>query len=233
MKDGCKLEPLSVIRGLVVATSSDQQEGAAYVALAGADRARLSSCFQRVAQIGRKDVKIAVKQSGDITELTMGSDTSFVGWVGKDVLVVSKRGQDKASLVKWMGGKGAFAKSDLARTLAKVNTGTAIWGASDSATELQPGMNLKGGYGTAALAGGSVAIDFHAVMDSAEQATAAAGMANLITAKQATQAPPEIAPLLKAISIAADKDEIRIKANVDEKDLLAAIQHGLVGMGGP
>jgi hypothetical protein len=236
MKDDCKLDPLAVVRGVVVAMSADQEEGAIYLAVSGIDRAKLSSCFQRVAQARHKDAKIAVKQNGDITELTRDSETAYIGWIGKDVIVVSKHGEDRASLVKWMGGKGAFAKSDVAKTLAKVNTGAPIWGAGAIPNELQPGMKLKLGYGAVTTAKGSLAVDFHAVMESADQAIAAADLVNVqldVVKSGNAPVPPDAVALLKTVTVAADKDEVRIKANVDEKDVLTAVQHGLAGLGGP
>jgi hypothetical protein len=226
MKDTCKLDPLSVVRGVVIGMSTDRDDGAVYIALSGVDRAKLSSCFQRVAQARHKDTKVAVKQDGDITELVKGSDSAFIAWVGKDVIAVSLHAQDKASLGKWTGGKGAFAKSELARTLGKVNATAAIWAAGESAKEIEAGITVKGGYGAVTVGNGNVAADVHAMMETAAQATSAASMANkqLDAARQGGQGvPPELAALLKAVMISADKDEVRIKANILEKDLLAIV----------
>jgi hypothetical protein len=226
MKDTCKLDPLSVIRGAVLGMSSDRDDGAVYIALSGVDRTKLSSCFQRVAQARHKDAKVAVKQDGDITELVKGSDSVFIAWVGKDVIAVSLHAQDKASLGKWTGGKGALARSNLGKTLGRVNTAAAIWAAGESPKEIEAGITVKGGYGGVTVSNSNVAADVHAVMETAAQATSAASMANkqLDAAKQGGQSvPPELAALLKTVTILADKDEVRIKANILEKDLLAIV----------
>jgi hypothetical protein len=234
LKDSCKVDPLTAVRGLVVALSSDQKEGAIYVALAGLDRAKLSSCYQRVAQARHKDQKITVKQDGDITELTKDAETVFLGWIGKDVLVVSIHAQDKPSLVKWMGGKGAFVKSDLAKTVGKLNTSMALWAAGEVAKEIAPGVTVKGGYGTVAVGKGSLAADVHAQMENADQATQAASAATMqlgVVTSGAAQLPPEIVTILQTVTVSADKDEVRIKANVAEKDLISLLAQN--GFGGP
>lgn len=234
MKDSCKLDPVAIIQSLVVATTGDGEDGAMYVAVTGVDKARLSACMQAAAQAGDKDAKVSIKHTGNVTEITSGSDTEFFGWVGKDIVVVPFHAKDKPSLLKWMSGKGALARGGLGKTLAKVNTSATIWGAGEGSKEIQPGMNAKGGYGTVTYARGNVIADVHAVMESPAQATsmAAAATQQLDQAKQGTL-PPEFVALLKALTISADKDEVRIRASVVEKDLLGAISFAVNAFGGP
>jgi hypothetical protein len=234
LKDGCKLDPLVIIQGLVVATAGDGEDGAMYVAVQGVDRAKLATCLQAAAKTDDKSAKVEVKNAGNITEVTKGSDTAFFGWAGKDVVVVAFHANDKPSLVKWMGGKGALAKSELGKTLAKVNTAATIWGAAAEPKEIQPGMTARGGYGTVSYAKGNVAADVHAVMETAAQASSMSTMANqqLDEARKGSL-PPEFATLLKAVTVAVEKDEVRIKANVAEKDLLGAIASAMAIFGGP
>jgi hypothetical protein len=225
VKDACKLDPVAIIQGVVVAMSSDQHDGAAYVSFAGVDKAKLSSCIQLITQADHQDVKVTVKQDGNITEVSKGADTAFFGWIGKDVVVVSLHAQDKAALVKWMGGKGALAKSDLGKVVAKVNTSAAIWGATTADKELDAGITVKGGYGTVTYAKGNVAADIHATMASPGDATKMATMtgSQLDAAKQSGQLPPDLNAVLGAITVSADGDQVRIKASVGEKELLGAL----------
>jgi hypothetical protein len=232
IKDSCKIDPLAVIQGIVVASSGEQDDGVMYLAVSGVDRTRLSSCLQSTAQAaapaaapGDKSAKVAIKQTGNITEVSRGSETGYFGWVGKDILVVTFHATDKPSLVKWMGGKGALARSDVGKALAKVNTSAAMWGAGTGTRELQPGMTAKGGYGVVTYAKGQLAADIHAVMETAAQAGSASMMANqqLTLVKATGQVPAEIAPVVQAITVSADNDEVRIKASVAEKDVLGAV----------
>lgn len=241
MKDGCKIDPLAVIQGMVVASSGEQDDGALYLAISGVDRNKLSSCLQITAQsnapaaeAGDKP-KVTIKQTGNITEVSRGSDSGYFGWVGTNVLVVTFHATDKASLTKWMGGKGALTKSDVGKTLARVNTSAAMWGAGTGTKELQPGMTAKGGYGAVTYTKGQLSADIHAVMESAAQAGSASMTANqqLNLVKATGQLPPEIAPVVQGITISADHDEVRIKASVTEKDLLGAVAFAISNFGSP
>ena len=232
IKDICKLDPAVVVSGMVVGMSSDQSEGAAYLALSRLDRTKLSSCLQQVVQAGHKDAKVTVKQEGDLSVITKGSDTAYVGWVGKDVVVVSLHAEDKAMLAKWMGGKGALGKSDVGKALAQVNTAAPVWGAGLGEKELEPGIKLTGGFGAITYAKGNVSADVHAMMGGADQASkfAASATQQLEQLRQVPQVPAALAALAKAVTIVAEKDQIRIKASLPEADLIGALS-GALGAG--
>lgn len=241
MKDGCKIDPLAVVQGIVVASSGEQDDGVIYLAMSGVDRNKLSSCLQTTAQTAAPAAqagdkpKVTIKQTGSITEVSRGSETGYFGWVGKDVLVVTFHATDKPSLTRWMGGKGTLAKSDVSKALAKVNTAAAMWGAGTGTKELQPGMTAKGGYGAVTYAKGQLSADLHAVMENAGQAGSASMTANqqLSLIKSTGQVPAEIAPVIQAITISADNAEVRIKASVAEKDVLGALTFAINNFGSP
>lgn len=233
IKDGCKVDPAGLVQGIVFGGTDGDQDGAMYVAINGTDRAKLSSCLQAAVQADDKDAKVSVKQNGNITEVTRGSDTLYFGWIGKDVLVAPFRAKEKAALTKWMGGKGALAKSDLGKLLAKVNTAATLWAVGLGAKEIQPGIDARGGYGAVTYAKGTVNADLHAMLVSPEQATSLANLAN----QQLDQArngpmPAEFAALIKAITITAAQDEVRVKASMTEKDVMGALAIALGTLGG-
>ncbi|HET7506226.1 MAG TPA: hypothetical protein VFK02_34640 [Kofleriaceae bacterium] len=247
VKDACKIDPLAAMQAVVVATSSDRENGAVYIALAGTDRTRLSTCLQAAAQKHldasdkparpEKQDKVAtvsVKQSGNITELSDGHDTVFLGWSGKDVLIVSLHAQDRPSLVKWMGGKGALVRSELARSIARTNTSATMWGASEVSEQIQDGVTVKGGYGAVKLANGNLDADVHAVMGSAAQATTMATTIHkqIDEARQGGQMPPGLISMLKTVTVAAASDELVVTAHLLEKDLLSVLSMALA-LGGP
>jgi hypothetical protein len=241
LKASCKIDPLVAVQAVVVATASDRDDGAVYLALAGVDRAKFSSCLQQAAQsktdqaAAEKAAKVSVKQDGNITQVTDGTGTAFFGWVGKDVVVVSLHAQDRASLARWMGGKGALARSPIGKAIAKTSTSAALWGAGEETKEIEAGITVKGGYGAVKLASGNLDADVHAMMQTVAQATAMASKANkqLDDARQGGQLPPMIAGLLKAVTIVAVNDEVVLKANVVEKDLVNVLGLALGGLGGP
>jgi hypothetical protein len=251
IKNGCKIDPLAVIQGIVIASSGERDDGAMYLAISGVDRNKLSSCLQTTAQAAAPAAeagdkpgdkpgdkiadkpKVTIKQAGNITEVSRGGESGYFGWVGTNVLVVTFHATDKASLVKWMGGKGALARSDVGKAVTRVNTAAAMWGAGTGTKELQPGMTAKGGYGAVTYVKGQLSADIHAVMDNAGQAGSASMMANqqLSLLKATGQVPAELTPVVQAITVAADNDEVRIKASVAEKDLLGAIAYAIDNFG--
>jgi hypothetical protein len=226
MKADCKIDPLTSVQGAVIAMSDGQREGAAYVALAGLDKAKLSSCLQReMEKNGDKDAKVVIKQDGNITQVTDGKDSMFLGWVSKDVVVVPLTTRDRATVVKWMTGKGAFGKTGVGKTLARVNTSAALWGAGEGNDEFQPGVTVKGGYGSVLFAKGNVDANLHAQAENAAQAKTMADSTQkqLDGARSNPLLPASIAGMLNAVSIATVNDEVVIKAIVVEKDLLGAL----------
>jgi hypothetical protein len=235
LKDTCKIDPLAAVQGLVVALSADQQDGAMYIAISGINRAKLSSCLSLAAQgMGDKNTKISVQQNGNITQVSDGKDTVFIGWAGKDVLIVPIHAEDRSSLLKWMGGKGGLAKSALGKRIAKVNTSATLWGAGEGDKEVQAGVNAKGGYGAATFSKGTLDVDAHAVMENAAQATT---MANTVKQqiddlKQAPQVPPAAVTMLQAVKVTTAKEEVVFKGSVIERDLLSMLALAMSGLGG-
>ncbi|HEX2690837.1 MAG TPA: hypothetical protein VHN14_29695 [Kofleriaceae bacterium] len=236
MKTACKLDPLAAIRSVVIATSGDQEDGAAYIAVTGLDKAKLSSCLAAAGKKDDADAKISIKQDGNITVMTKGDDKAFFAWIGKDVIVVTPHATDKGLLVKWMGGKGALARSDLGKTLAKVNTSAALWGAGEGEKELETGVKAKGGYGAVTFAKGNLDADVHAVMESADQATkmATTMQGQMDALKKAGMGPMQkLGDLAKGVTVTTSSNELVVKGSFVEKDLLEAIVPLLGMMGGP
>ena len=226
VKSTCKVDPVTAVQGLVMAQSGDQEDGAVYLALSGIDRTKLSSCLTAAIQGAAEDktAKVSVKQDGNVTQITMdGKDPKFVGWIGKDVVVVPVHGRDKASVVKWMAGKGALGKTSVARLIAKLNTSAPVWAAADASKEIESGVTAKGAYGTVTFAKGNVDADVHAVMESAAQATTMASSAQKQLDDFKGQLPPPFGGMLKTVTIAPASDEVILKGSFVEKDLLAAL----------
>jgi hypothetical protein len=234
IKAACKTDPVAMMQSAVIATSEDQEHGAVYIALAGIDRARLSSCVQAAAQQqADKDVKVTIKHDGNVMQMSDGTESVFLGWVGKDVLVLPIKAQDRAELVKWTGGKGALAKSPVGKRLAKVNTAAALWVAADTIQEVQS-VTIKGGYAAVTFSKGNLDADVRAVAESAAQATTLATTAQqrLDEARQIVLLPPAVGAVLRGVTIGSAAEEVVLKANVPEGDLVSALNLALE-MAGP
>jgi hypothetical protein len=230
MKADCKLDPMAVVQGAVIAMAGGQREGAAYVALTAPDKGVLAACLQHeMEKHGDKSAKVTVKQDGNITQVTNGSDSMFLGWVAKDIVVVPLVSNDKATVVKWMSGKGALGKTSVGKTLAKVNTSAAMWGAGEGNDEFQPGVTVKGGYGSVSFGKGNVDANLHATAGSAAQAKtmAESTQKQLDGVRSNPLLPPSLGLMLQAVTITTANEEVVIKASVVEKDLVSALSLAL------
>ncbi len=227
VKDTCKVDPLAAVQSAVVATSADRSDGAVYLAVTGVDKAKVADCLKRAGEADGGN-KLSIKQDGNITQLTEGSKSWFLGWVGKDVIVVSSRFADKASLTKWMSGKGTLAKSTLGKRLAKVNMSALIWGARDGDHQLH-GITTKGFHGAVIYANGTFDAEIHVVPANVKDTTAIADGFNQEIARQ-NQGDAKIAAgmvaLLKTVKVAVTNDEVVVKASIAERDLLNAVAIG-------
>lgn len=256
VKAACKLDPMTSVQSVVIATndrgSDGDADGAAYIAFNGLDKAKLATCLPAAIEIAHaqkakeqakdKDAKpvepkadkVAIKNDGNITVITKGDTTSYIAWTASNVLVVPFHATDKAALTRWMSGKGALAKTSLQKSIAKANTSATIWGAGELTKELQPGTTLKGGYGSFNGAKGNLDVDTHLTLGSAEQATKLATDAKnqIEQAQKGGMLPPALAGLVKGVAISAANDELVIKASATEKDVMSALDMAMALMGG-
>ncbi len=236
-KSACGIDPVTAIAGAVVATDGARTSGVVYLALNNLDQPKLASCADKLAKAKSKggDEKITFKKDGNIIEVTSTkqSKSVFYGWVGSDVIVIPKDG-DKAALQRWMGGKG-FAGSALGKLAGKVNTGAAGWGATTESKQVQPGMNMKGGYGSLDVAKGNITVNAHVVLGTPAEAAQASTEANkqLAQIKTSGQLPAMFTSLLASLKVTSEASDLVVGANAPEKDVLAVAQMAMAmsGMG--
>lgn len=239
MKATCKVDAMTALQGMVLAVSDATSDGAAFFSLNGVDRAKFSTCLQAVVASGDKNAKVTIKQDGALTQVTSGTTTKYFGWIGKDVVVVPFKPDDKAAFAKWSGGKGALTKTAAQKFVAKANTGAAIWFAGEKPKSVDIGMPVVGGYGGVTLAAGKVGVDAHAKMTTPNDATTLSKgiKAQLDQGKKSAEGTfPAAVTVFSAINVASTGDEVGIKANVAEADLAQlvsmAMTMGAAGGGG-
>ena len=232
IKTSCKIDPMTAVQGVVYAADADRKQGVVYLSMGpGLDQAKLTSCAEQVAKAqGAKDAKLTVTKVGAVTEITTDGKKSYISWIGADVLVVGKDVHDKAALEKWIGQKGALAKSPVAKLHGTANTKGAIWGVSSIVKELEPGVKMKTAYGALTMTGGNLGLDLHTTLDSAKAATDAVTKANTQIAQvtSSAQLPANIKTMLKQVSVKSAGPDVTVKASVPEADLL-----GLLSLMGP
>jgi hypothetical protein len=223
IKTTCKIDPMTVIDGLVVGMDKDQNTGAVFLALNGVDEAKIARCLEDVAKSkGQTDAKVTITKDGTISEMTDGKHKAYVSWIGKDVLVMPLKFDDKAQLQKWTGAKGGLAKAPIGKVLSKVDTRAGIWAVTANEQDLD-GMKMKIGYGSLNSMKGSLVADLHIVVASAADAKSIADKAQTELAAKA--ADPALAAnlqtMLKGVSVKSAGSEVLVKATMIEKDLLS------------
>lgn len=223
IKTTCKIDPMKVIDGLVVGMDKDQNAGAVFIAVNGIDEAKIATCLEDVSKSkGQKDAKVLVTKDGAITELTDGKHKAYLSWIGKDVVVVPMKIDDKAQLQKWIGAKGGLAKSPIGKVLTKVDTRAGVWAVTANEQDID-GMKMKIGYGSLNSLKGSLIADLHIVVANAADAKSIADKAQTELAAKA--ADPALAAnlqtMLKGVSVKSAGPEVLVKATMIEKDLLS------------
>jgi hypothetical protein len=221
IKSACHIDPLTAIHGVVVGTDADQKHGAIYIAVSGIDQAKLTSCVELAAKSGAKDAKLTVTKDGAITELAVDKDKLYLGWIGSDVVVIPLDIKDKAQLQSWMGNKGGFARSEVAKATKKVNTAAAAWGVSAVGRDLD-GMKMKLGYGALTVGNGDLGLDLHVAVATAKDAGTAVDKAHkdLAGIAIAGQMSPDLLAILKKIKVSAKGEEVVIKLTVAEAQVM-------------
>jgi len=215
----CKLAPIDAIDSIAIGMDAQQQEGVAFIALKRLNRDKLTTCMQAVmkSMIG---VAPKVKVDGNVTEVGFDKGILNLGWIGNDVVVVSLKVDDKAKLRAWIGNKGGFAKSDAAKYLPKVNTAATAWALSTASKQLDAQTTIKVGWASTVYAAGKFAVEFHGMMDGADQATAMAAKLTEQLAKVPTGlAGQSLSDAIKGTKISASGADLTVKTSVAETDL--------------
>ena len=225
VKSTCKLDPMKVVKDVVIGADDNQKHGAIYIAVDGLDQAKLVTCIEAIAAAkGKKDAKVAVKTDGKIIEVGVGDKATFLTWIGSNVIVVPIEVSSKADLQAWTGAKG-LAKSKVARGMGKVNTAAAAWAVSGMPKDLDDKTKMKMGYGSVTLSGGNLGGDFHVQLASADAAKAAAAKAQqeLTTLAGSDGLDANLKAVLTAVTVKAAGDELQIKGSMPESDVLQLV----------
>jgi hypothetical protein len=234
LKQTCGIDLKDALQGFVAAVD-ESQKGAIFVSLKGVDQKKALDCMNKAGEKEKKSFSATSADAQGIIEYTEkgAKDKLYVAWLPKGVVAVATEPEDKALLQKWISGKGPDSK--VTATLSKVNSGAAIWGVVAKEQELEPGMNMKAGYGNADITGGNITADIRIILANAKQAAdaAAKGQKELAQAQAAGGMPPALQSILKTVKIGAQGDEIQVKASMPEKDAISLLGMAMGGGGGP
>jgi hypothetical protein len=228
----CGINVTETIQGLVVAID-EAQKGVILISTKGVDQAKIAECLGKVAAKEKKEISASRPDAAGIVEYAAKGekDKLYVAFLPKGVLAMSTEPTNKGLLQKWLGGKGVDGKSAAGAALGKVNTNAAMWGVVAKADQLEPGMNMKAGYGSADITAGNINADLRLILGSAKEATDAVtkATAQLDEAKKSGQVPPALASIVNSVKVSSAGDELQIKASLAEKEALGLFNMAMGG----
>lgn len=232
VKSACKLDPMAVIHGAVIAFGEEANAGVMFLSL-GIDEPKLIKCFEEITKVVEgKNVKFVAKKTGSITEIPAGgTEKAYLGWIGSDVIAIAFEAKSRAALEKWLGGKGALARAPVSKSLAAANTKAAVWAATASEKELDPGVTMKGGHAALTFGGGNLAIDLRVGFNNSKAASDAATKATsgLAAAMTAGNIPESAKTIAKQVSIKANGAEVAVKTSIAESAVMPLISTLIIG----
>ena len=224
VKKSCGFDPVTAIDDVTLGVAKDE-EGAFFVAVNGVTEQKLVDCATKLAKSEGKET-ITAKKTGNITELKSdkGGSPIFFAWLPDNVLVIASEPEEKATLEKMLGGKGALAKSKVGARLGKIRDDAAVSVVFSKELPVDS-MTVKGGDFTLAVKSGVVDIVTTLEMASNKEAeqlvTAAKAIGSLLPLPK--DAPKEVEKILKSVDGKASGAEATITASAAEKDLIAVV----------
>lgn len=224
----CAFDPFTAVNSVVAvmhdkADGGGESKGAFYIALnAGWNAKTVGECAQKIAKTEKKEIKVGpVKKNLQELEMVGKTDRMYLGWLGKDVLVISTDPTDKTFAEAMITGKG---KGEAGKLAKKLDTAATVWMAVIKEQSIQKGIDMKALYGTVKLAKGNFAADARIVTGDKDQAT------NLVTAfnteipKMAGSLPAAAQLMVKNMKMKAAGAEVQASTNAPEKDVMDLLQ---------
>lgn len=220
----CSFDPFTAIRSVVaVVDDTNNDRGAFYLALArGWNAAKLGACVKKVGKAEKqKDIVVGpVKKGIQQFSVKGGGDTLYVGWIGRDVLVVATDPSDKALLQSMLGGnKGGEAN----RLANKLDTGATLWMVVIKSQPIQANVEMKAFSATIKVARGNMDADMRVVTGDTAQATELVTMFNRELPNVQSSLPPAAKALVKTLELTSAGAEVKATASAPEADVLALL----------
>jgi hypothetical protein len=144
----------------------------------------------------------------------------YLGWIGKNVLVVATDPGDRALVEKAITSKGGGATGAMA---AKIDTSATVWMAVIKEQQIQSGITMKGLYGTIKVAAGIIAGDLHVVTGDDKQAKTLVDAFNKEMPNVQKSLPPAAQALVTSMKMSSAGAEVNATASSPEKDLLGLL----------
>src|SRR5262249_29474836 len=153
----CGIDVKDSVQGVVVAVDENGR-GAIFLSTKGLDKGKVGDCLTKMGAKGKKSFKTSAPDDKGIVEYTAADEPKklYVAYLPKGVIVLGTDPNDKALLRGTLSGHGVGAGSETGKALAATKTDAALWGVIHKEGELDAGVTVKVGYGSADLAGGNI-----------------------------------------------------------------------------
>jgi hypothetical protein len=221
----CAFDPFTAVNSVVAVIDDNAggNKGAFYIALnAGWNAKTVGECAQKIAKTEKKELKVgAVKKNLQEMEMVGKSERIYLGWLGKDVLVIATEPTDKTFAEAMITGKG---KGEAAKLAKKLDTGATVWMAVIKEQSIQKGIDMKALYGTVKLAKANLAADARIVTGGKDQAESLVTAFNTEIPKMAGSLPAAAQLMVKNMKMKAAGAEVQASTNAPEKDVMDLLQ---------
>ena len=208
-------DPLQIVTDITVLEGAHHQ-GVIAVGVANFDDAKLGACLDKVAQKDNAKNHLEHKAVGKLTKYWVkgepeDKDPLFVTWLAKDVLAVGLDVGKPTELEAFL--KGGAPTGVFGGYVGKVDTGATAWGAG-----MDPDDKITGGYASAKLAKGVLAVDVHMIAKDAATATKARADAQKELASGGAKF-PTVGKVVKQVKLGGAGTEITATGTIPEGDL--------------
>jgi hypothetical protein len=230
-KQACHVDFRDVVLGIVAAFDDDRLGAGAFYLATSLDHDRILGCLKQIAAKDGDTLTESRPDAQGVVELRLarGGTSAYVVFK-KNVVVIAAEPDDKAMLLRYLGGNGVQPTARAYDPLSKVVSGADAWGVyTTEQGDLGDGGKISVVYGSADDRGGVVSANVHIKVSSAADAIKVLDMLkrSIGKTKSDRNGSPAIAKALDGITWRTEGSEIVASASVSEADLLAFLRQML------
>jgi len=234
VKTACGLDLKDEIQGVVIAWSDKLEDGAVFLAGPRLESKQVIECREKLSALraaDKKKKKVTASAPGaqGVIEVTVEGekDKLFFAFPKKGVMVIGFNPTQKATLARWLGGKGLKPDGELGRALAKVSTAAPLWGAMGGFDKPlgDPDSRVKSGAGQAVREANGVKIEVKITMGSPKEAQTALAKAQRELADAKKQgAPPELVRVMEGAKLSVAGSDLQATVSISDADLVSLVK---------
>jgi hypothetical protein len=223
VKQTCKVDPVQVIEGVIVAGDPDAEKGIVLVQHT-MDRKKASTCMQDMLKaVG--ETKAIVKQDGKFTTIGDGKNQMYLMWVTDNVVAIALDPDKRTEYDRWLGGKGALKKTPLVERVEKLDTKALAFGALQLEKPLDDKeLPVLAATGTITLVNKTATVKLRGTFKDAAAAARVLAEARkeLDREVQRGKLPDSMKRIAKSVKMVPAGADLSLDATASEADLLDA-----------